>query len=455
LKIAILGSTNDVRVVRELLSPWKVSFTRADEADATIFYKEKVVETKKTVVIPSESSNFITCIKDQKLDVKRKLRERVSVATSSKEALTISPRLLYCYDGLAESARRSVSPTAIELEGNLAVLTLDVVREYNEILYETLNAKQSTIFRLFTGLSIPYNVVPNRLRDLIMKRNDGHAISTFCDKLAIDALRFILVEAIESLMGRKLDKRMWNRKEYAIMLTHDVDTRRGLLRAKVLKRIENDYDVPSAWYIPSKLYKIDAEIIKELANNGEIGAHDTKHDGKLENIPESKLTERFIEARKELKRILGDDVKGFRAPLLQHSARIIQALKKAGYIYDSSIPTWESRHPKTMKSHGIATTYPLTVEGVTEIPVTLPQDHQLLHVLGLSPKDAINQWSKITSFVKKIGGVCTFLIHPDYDLANEENLGKYEELLNSISSDKEALISLPIDVTSLVSSLEA
>lgn len=455
MKIAAVGQAGDVKVIHELLSPWNVSFTGIDEAEIAIFYKEKPLKAKRTIVIPSDSSDFMTWVKDMKPKVMKKLGERVFVAISSQTALAITPQALYCYDGLVESARGEIASTEIELDGNLVVLALDVVKEYNEILDETLNAKQSTLYRMFTGLPISYGIAPKRLRDLIIRVNGGQEISTFCNRLPIDALRFILVRAIEKLADRKLDKKLWNGKEYAIMLTHDVDTRRGLLRAKKLKTLENKYDVPSAWYIPSELYKLDTEVIRELANHGEVGAHDTKHDGKLDNLSESKLIERLRKAREELQRILGDGVKGFRAPLLQHSVKIIRASGKAGYLYDTSIPTWEPRHPKTMKPHGIATVYPLVIEGVTEIPVTLPQDHQLLHILGLSPKELMREWTKIIGVIKEIGGLCTVLVHPDYDLAYPENLGIYEDLLNTIASDREALVSLPGNVTTQVKLFEA
>jgi peptidoglycan/xylan/chitin deacetylase (PgdA/CDA1 family) len=265
-------------------------------------------------------------------------------------------------------------------------------------------------------------------------------------------LRFILSSAIEKLSEKKIERKTWNGKKYAFILTHDVDTREGLRKAKKLKKIEHKYDVPSAWYVPSKRYKLDADAINELANHGEVGAHDTKHDGKLNRLSRNALVERLREAKQILENITGEKVEGFRAPLLQHSVKIIQALRDVRYSYDTSVPTWEPRHPNTMNSQGIGTMYPLTLEGVTEIPVTLPQDQQLLHVLGLSPKEVTRKWMKMIDTIKEISGLCTVLMHPDYELADPENLGLYEELLNMIASDSEALVSLPRNIAALVKS---
>jgi peptidoglycan/xylan/chitin deacetylase (PgdA/CDA1 family) len=454
LKIAVQGQAVDVEVIRELLSPWNVSFTSLDEAEVVIVYKEKPLETEKTIVIPSDSADFMKWVKDVKLRVVRKLGEPVFIDAGSQTVLTITPQMLYCYDGAVKPAPKDTS-TASEINEDLIFLKVDIVKEYDKILDETLNAKPSTLYRLLTGLPVPYTLAPKRLRDFLMRKRGGKENLTFCDKLPLDALRFILSSAIEKLSEKKLDRKTWNGKKYAFILTHDVDTREGLRRAKMLKKIEHKYDVPSAWYVPSKRYKLDADAIKELANHGEVGAHDTKHDGKLNRLSRNALVERLREAKQILENVTGEKVEGFRAPLLQHNVKIIKALRDARYSYDTSVPTWEPRHPNTMNSHGIGTTFPLTLEGVTEIPVTLPQDQQLLHVLGLSPKEVTRKWVKMIDAIKETSGLCTVLIHPDYELADSENLGLYEELLNAIAFDNEVLVSLPRYITTLVKSRAA
>jgi peptidoglycan/xylan/chitin deacetylase (PgdA/CDA1 family) len=452
LKIAVRGQAVDVEVIRELLSPWNVSFTSLDEAEVVVVYKEKPLETKKTIVIPSDSTDFMNSVKDVKLRVLKKFGERVFVVAGSQTVLTITPKMLYCYDGLGESTPKDTSHLVTESDENSIFLTLDVVREYDKILDETLNAKPSTLYRLLTGLPVPYTLAPKRLKDFLMRKRRGKENLTFCDKLPLDALRFILVRAIEKLLDEKLQRKTWNGKRYACMVTHDIDTRKGLERAKHLKKMEDKYDVPSAWYIPSKHYKLDPETVKELANHGEIGAHDTKHNGKLANVPEAKLVKRLREAKQTLENIIKCSVEGFRAPLLQHNVKIIQALRDAGYAYDTSIPTWEPKHPNTMNSHGIGTTYPMTLKRIVEIPITLPQDYQLLHVLDLSPKELAREWINLISTIKEISSLCTILVHPDYELADPENLSLYEELLNAIASDNDVMVSLPTNITTMVKS---
>jgi len=279
-----------------------------------------------------------------------------------------------------------------------------------------------------------------------MKRKAGGDSLNFNDKLPLDALRFLLVNSVEEIVHEQLKRKTWKGKHYACAITHDIDTYRGLKRARVLKRLELKYDVPSAWYIPVKHYKLDIGIVQELSNHGEVGAHGTKHDGKLVKLPREKIVDRLCEAKQILESVIKDSVYGFRAPLLQCNADFIQALNKAGYIYDCSVPTWEPNNPFTMKPYGIGTVNLMKMNGILELPLTMPQDHQMLYVLGMSLKQTLGAWLKIIDVVRDIGGVCTVLIHPDYELADSENFNIYEELMNDITADNHVWITVPRDL---------
>lgn len=251
--------------------------------------------------------------------------------------------------------------------------------------------------------------------------------------------------AVEKASGKELRRRHWNSKKFAIIMTHDIDSKEGLNNSRKLKKIEEKYDNSSAWYIPSKRYKLDLETVRSLSVNGEIGSHDTKHDGKLAYLPRRKLVLRMLEAKRTLEKLINQPINGFRSPLLQHNANIMAAVKQAGFGYDSSIPTWEPKHPFTMKPHGILTSFPLSLNGLIEIPVTLPQDHQMLSVYGLTCRETLEKWSSMVTVIKNLGGLCSFLVHPDYEFSDLRN-GVYEELLNLIASEKQAWITLPSDI---------
>ncbi len=233
------------------------------------------------------------------------------------------------------------------------------------------------------------------------------------------------------------------------MLTHDVETAPGLKKAVLLKKIEEKYDVLSAWYVPSKRYKLNDDSIRQLSNHGEVGGHDTKHDGKLVHLSKDKLVERVSDVRQCLGRILEQSIDGFRAPILQHNISILNAINEAGYKYDTSIPSWEPKHPYTMGPHGIGTVFPLKFDcNLFEIPLTLPQDHQMLHVLGLGTQDVIRIWALMANTISDLGGVCMFLVHPDYEIAADTEL--YEELVSTIASDSKSTITVPSRLSTLL-----
>jgi len=442
MKISVQASAADSHVIRELLSPWDVQFVRLEEADVVVVYKEKPMEGKKTLVIPWDSRAFDAWTRQKELKIIRRLGHLAVIQASANAALTITPTTSYCIDAHLGQDFEDSNPTKIIVNEDLSVLTVDVVKEYDEILDETLNAKSSTAYRLLESSPIPYRILPKQLSNFFLKNHKSSGSLSICDKLPVDALRFALKEALEQLLGKTIHRKTWNGRNHVFLMTHDVETIEGLQRACYLKKLEEKYDIPSAWYIPSKRYKLNHEIIKKLANYGEVGAHDTTHDGKLGQLPERKLVERLLEAKRGIEVAAEQTVQGFRTPLLQHNTKIIEALEKTGYSYDTSIPTWEPMHPRTMKPHGIGTIYPLKFDGFTEIPVTLPQDHQLLHVLDLDPEELVKKWLEMASVIKELGGVCMLLVHPDYKLA-DPNSDVYEELLNTVASDKEAWVTVP------------
>jgi peptidoglycan/xylan/chitin deacetylase (PgdA/CDA1 family) len=449
LNLSIEAPPADVEVILELLSPWDISFSELDEADFTIVYKQKPSTTKASVIIPSDSASFEAWVKETGLDIARKTGYLTPVTATLQTTLMITPKTQYCFGKFAKVDFEDETPTSIQTKDDRLILKLDLVQEYRGIIDGILHPEQSTLHRVVTGLPIPYGLAPKRLRDYLMKADKGQNSLNLCDKLPLDALRFILVNAIEKTSGEKIKLKSLFANSSVCILTHDVETAHGLQRARILKKTEEKYDVSSAWYVPSNRYKLNCETIRELANRGEVGSHDTKHNGKLVHLKKQELVTRFTDARQTLERISERPVAGFRAPILQHNQTILQALNEAGYLYDTSVPTWEPKHPYTMKPHGIGTVYPLTLNGIIEIPLTLPQDHQLLYVLGLAPEEVLKTWDTMASVIRDLGGICMFLVHPDYELANG-NADLYEELVSALTSDSQTALTIPSRICELI-----
>jgi len=93
-----------------------------------------------------------------------------------------------------------------------------------------------------------------------------------------------------------------------------------------------------------------------------------------------------------------------------------------------------------MKPYGIGTVNLMEMNGDFEVPLTLPQDQQMLHVVGMTVKQTLEVWLKLMGVIKDIKGVCSILIHPDYKFADFK---VYEEFLNDITACNRAWITIP------------
>jgi hypothetical protein len=444
----------EASAIQELLSPWNITYTNENDADVSIVYGQKPLSKEHSVVIPSNTESFKAWTRKNQVQVVPTSGSQFIVPVTPSASLSIKPKITYLFDSKPSIFFDEFSSPSFELGEDTIALKMDLVTEFYDNLLLTLKPPESKMHRIATSMPFAYSLIPKNLRNFLIRSRHPLEDLTLTDKLPIDALRFILVNAIEKASDRPVEKKGIYSDNYICILTHDIESASGLQRAKVMKKIENKYDIGSAWYIPSKRFKLEHSIIKEIEYHGEIGVHDTRHDGKLAHLPKKKLVERLSQAKDSMETIIEHRIEGFRAPVLQHNQHILSALKKSGYKYDTSIPTWEPKHPFTMKPHGIGTVYPISINGLLEIPLTLPQDHQLLYVLGLTPKEVMRTWAIMATLIRELGGVCMFLVHPDYKFGDPyTNL--YEELLNVIVNDSKATVTLPSRFCGLINEYQS
>src|SRR6266699_2958442 len=72
-------------------------------------------------------------------------------------------------------------------------------------------------------------------------------------------------------------------KKFALVLTHDVEGRKGLERCRQLMDLETNLGFRSSFnFVPEGEYSTPKELRDLLtANKFEVGVHDLRHDGKL------------------------------------------------------------------------------------------------------------------------------------------------------------------------------
>jgi len=318
------------------------------------------------------------------------------------------------------------------------ISSVDLVSEYERLVSGGLEETPSRKFRLVTKSPFSYRAIPSFIRNRAFRAPDAVTELTE-DKLSpVECLRTVFLASLVVSTGFAIPRiAFWRKgKSHTLAITHDVETRLGLEEgAGRCADVESKLAVRSTWNIPSERYPLSSQLLISLASAGEVGAHDTKHDGRLIFESFENKVERVGRCKSRLESLCKKEVQGFRAPLLQHGRELLGALGKAGYMYDSSAPSWEPLSPTSLRPHGLGTVFPFFVSGVLEIPVSLPQDHQLIRVSGLTTSEAVEELFRVSRWIRGVGGACVLLVHPDYEFGQPENMEEYYRLLEKFKSD--------------------
>jgi hypothetical protein len=220
-------------------------------------------------------------------------------------------------------------------------------------------------------------------------------------------------------------------KQFALVLTHDVEGRAGLDRCVEVAALEERLGFRSAFnFIPEGDYAADRELRDRLIAAGfEIGVHDLHHDGSLYWSRSA-----FQKAAKRINRYLEQwNAVGFRSGFMFHN---LDWLRDLAIEYDSS--TFDT-DPFEPQPDGVGTIFPFWISGhqpgtgYVELPYTLPQDSTLFLIYR---DRAIDVWKAKLDWVAAHGGLALVNVHPDY-LAfdgqkpgvSESSSAVYEELL--------------------------
>ncbi|MGW8160320.1 MAG: hypothetical protein ACWGKN_17830 [Desulfoprunum sp.] len=228
-------------------------------------------------------------------------------------------------------------------------------------------------------------------------------------------------------------------KKFALVLTHDVDTKKGYDNAATLMNLDQDMGFRSAFnFVPERDYTLSPDLRQHFKNNDfEIGVHDLKHDGKL-----FKSKNTFTKGVERINSYLKEwDCKGFRSGAMHCNLEWIHQLH---IEYDAS--TFDT-DPFEPKPESRKTIFPFWVDpnalgnGFVELPYTLPQDFTLF---VLMQEKSIAIWKEKLDWVVEQGGMALILTHPDYMNFGENALGQeeypvhfYIELLEYIRSEYE------------------
>ena len=215
-----------------------------------------------------------------------------------------------------------------------------------------------------------------------------------------------------------------NGKQFAFVLTHDVEGRRGLERCRALADVEMRLGYRSLFnFVPEGEYTVPEPFHAFLRENGfEVGVHDLHHDGSLYSSRKA-----FQRQAQRINHYLRSwDAVGFRAGFMFHNLLWNHDLN---VLYDSS--TFDT-DPFEPQPDGVETIFPFWVSqdghhGYVEIPYTLPQDSTLFLLLK---ENSIDIWKRKLDWVAQKGGLALVIVHPDYIGFNgQKRVGEYSQQL--------------------------
>ena len=240
--------------------------------------------------------------------------------------------------------------------------------------------------------------IPLRVR-MLMRRHRARKILKTCDD----------TWPINEAAGKKPEG--WagwpEGKEFAFVLTHDVESQKGVDQVRQLAELEMRLGFRSSFnFIPEGSYTVPAELRDWLIENDfEVGVHDLHHNGRLYSSREG--------FRKKAKRI-NDHLKewgavGFRSGFM---LRELDWLHDLDISYDAS--TFDT-DPFEPQPDGAKTIFPFVIQNgnssYVELPYTLPQDSTLFLTLK---KNSANIWKSKLAWIAEKGGLALLNLHPDY-----------------------------------------
>jgi peptidoglycan/xylan/chitin deacetylase (PgdA/CDA1 family) len=191
-----------------------------------------------------------------------------------------------------------------------------------------------------------------------------------------------------------------------VVLTHDIDSAEGLtnLVARFLP-LEEAVGARSTSYIVPCAWPLDHGLIGDLVARGHhVGVHGYDHSHATPFATADDRRRRLDASRAFVDRYA---VIGYRAPSLLRTRALLRDLGRR-YRYDSSIPTSGGLFP--VPNNGCATTRPFLVEGIVELPLTLPRDGSL-RFLGYPPEAIAQMWMECADLVARARGVVVLLTH--------------------------------------------
>lgn len=196
-------------------------------------------------------------------------------------------------------------------------------------------------------------------------------------------------------------------RRFSVVLTHDVDTARGVARCEQLMALERDLGFRSSFNFVAHGYPLPPDLRHRLVEQGfEVGVHGLEHNRKLY---ESAST--FATQATKINAYLKEwGAVGFRSPCVYHNYEWLHGLDIS---YEASAFDTDPFEPQ---SDGLGTIFPVHQRKVpgreyVVLPYTLPQDFTMFILFR---EKNIEVWKEKLRWIAEQGGMALLITHPDY-----------------------------------------
>ena len=225
-------------------------------------------------------------------------------------------------------------------------------------------------------------------------------------------------------------------RRFSVVLTHDVDTARGVARCEKLMALERELGFRSSFNFVAQDYHLPADLRHKLVAEGfEVGVHGLEHNRKLYESADT-----FASHAEKINGYLKEwGAVGFRSPCVYHYFEWLHGLD---IVYEASAFDTDPFEPQ---SDGLRTIFPVHQTRVpgreyVVLPYTLPQDFTMF--ILFREKD-IGIWKEKLRWIAEHGGMALLITHPDYmcfegrQRFDEYPSELYRELLRHIKTEYE------------------
>ncbi len=408
------------KVGKSIFDFWKIPNRKVD-----FFRKHKIIYINKHRLIKSN--------KILKLEIDKKIRPKWLVG----EGINIYFPKVYKNEVkgevLAYFFDKEKLPAIVKKDEKI-IFNFDPEETINSLLAEKYVKKKRPIYTFlpFHYHKIPFRIGLGKLQTFIRSRfSKQPGFPGWPIEGSVDVIRTIFLNSLKLIQKNIKIGEFWpNGKKFAIALTHDIDTGKGLKNIKLFSAIEEQFGFRSTWFIVGDYYKKDYEQLNRLIDKRhEIGLHGYSHDNKLAYLSIKKIEERISKCRKFIGRY---GIKGFRSPSLLNSENLEKVLQKY-FLYDSTIPTNE-KYLSDSDYSGCCSAFPYFKGRMLEIPITMPMDSSLVF-LNYSTDSISDLWIKKLDWIKALGGVAILNVHPEPHFSgNKKMLNVYRKFIGYIST---------------------